>query len=218
MRGLRRFFGFGESEEGARDPGHVGPQDQDAANAALADDPVRFAEWVGRYALHAVEPHQDLELCPSEEQCQRLQITPDQREACRREFTIMRALGACMFVGRNLPSTYYGTFKREICGATAGILYGIPTDNRINEMSSIIEGYIEALGEDSPAAFSLAYLDRIYSGNPNEAGLFAVGIFQIPLQIATGVFEAVQDGYCRLKFGLPFKAVEALQKISENEQ
>lgn len=215
---LGQLFGFGKSDEVRRGSSQVPEQEQRAANAALADDPVQFAEWVGRYALQAVDPDKDLELCPSEEQCQRLQITPEQREACRREFSVMRALGACMFVGRNLPHSYYGTFKREICAATTGILWGIPTDGRISEISSAIDSYIEALEKESSTAFSLAYLDRVYAGNPHEAGLFAGGIFQIPLQRAMAVFEAVQDGYCRLKFGVPFKALEALQKIAEKEK
>lgn len=214
MRSLRRLFGFGDPDEARRHVSQAPEQEQRAANVALADDPVRFADWVSRYALRVVEPDGDLDLCPSEEQCQRLQITAEQRDACRREFSVMRALGACMFVGRNLPTAYYATFKREICAACAGMLYGIPTEGRINELSAIIDGYIDALGEDSSTAFSLNYLDRVYAGNPNEAGLFAVGIFQIPLQQAMDVFEAVQDGYCLLKFDLPFKAVEALQKVA----
>src|SRR6266540_1337907 len=88
-------------------------------NAEVADDPVRFAEWVNRYILSATTPADDLQLCPSGEQCETLSITADERAACLREFAIMRALGACMFVARNLRPSFYKTFKASICASTA---------------------------------------------------------------------------------------------------
>jgi hypothetical protein len=156
-----------------------------------------------------------LGLCPTDEQCERLQITEEQREACGREYSLVRALGACMFVGRNLPPAYYGVFKSEICAATPAKMYGIPTEGRINEISSAIDRYIEDLSSDSQTSFSLTYLDRVYQGNPNQMGMYAVGISQIPFQQLMFTFEAVRDAYCQLKIGLPFKAIEALDKLDD---
>ena len=217
MQFLKRLLGLKEQGKTPPEESLVETEEMRAANTVLADDPICFAEWVLRYTLEVIDPDSDLELCPSEEQCQRLEITLEQREACRREFSVMRALGACMFVGRNLSPTYYAAFKREICAAAAGLLYGVPTESRIQEVSTAIDKYFEDLGEKSSTAFSLTYLDRVYAGNANQTGMFAVGLFQIPLQVAMAVFEAVRDGYCQLKFSLPFKALEALEKTADEK-
>jgi hypothetical protein len=40
-------------------------------------------------------------------------------------------------------------------------------------------------------------------------------IFQIALDQAMGMFEALRDGYCQLKFGIPFEALEKIEKAAD---
>jgi hypothetical protein len=214
---VKHLFGVSQPEKAPQTP--LSPQDQlRESNRALADNPTKFAEWVSQYCIQNITPEFDLGLCPTDEQCERLQITKEQKEGCRREYSLMGALGACMCVGRNLPPSYYKVFKSEICAATAAKMYGIPSEGRIDEISSAIDRYIEDLSSDSHTSFSLTYLDRVYQGNPNQMGMYAVGIYQIPFQQLMFVFEAVRDAYCQLKTGLPSKAIEAFEKLGENNQ
>lgn len=213
---FKRVFGTSQPENAPQIPLDRQAQLKES-NRALADNPAKFAEWVYESCIRDIKPELDLELCPTHEECERLQISHEQKEACRREYSLMRALGACMFVGRNLPPVYYKVFKSEICAATAAKMYGIPTEGRVNEISSAIDRYIEDLGSDSRSSFSLTYLDRVYQGNPNQMGMYAVGIFQIPFQQLMFAFEAVRDAYCQFKTGFPFKATEALDKLDDKD-
>jgi len=220
MRFLARLFGRADTEHVAR-PDHVqqdAVNDETEENRATADDPIRFAEFIREGVLTLRNPDIDLELCPSEEDCERLKITPEQREACRREFVLMRGLGACMFVGRNLSPVYYQSFKREVCAALAQIQYGVPTEARVEEVSSAIDRYVEELGNETATGFSLTYLERVYSGNPHIEALFLATVFLPAFKLAMTSFEAARHGFCILKSGTTFEVLEALHGEEDKQQ
>jgi hypothetical protein len=207
MRFLSRLFGSNADAETQQ-------QEQNRADClALADDPVQFADWVFRHFIEG----QKLDLDIPVEQCERLQITAEQRAAHGREMTIMSALGACMFVGLDLPVAYYNTFKRQLCAATAGELYGVPTDHRVQEMVDLIEQYIEHLSDDSRSAFSMTYLQRVHPDNPYQCEMLLVGTPLWALSHSRLAFTLVRDAYCKLKFGLSFEAVQALGEVKEQQ-
>ncbi|MCZ7617180.1 MAG: hypothetical protein M5U32_02350 [Myxococcota bacterium] len=216
---LRRLFRRTQSRPISQDGGPSRAQPDEAEeNRAIANDPVRFADSVRREVFALRSDDADLELCPSDEQCERLSITPEQREACRREFVLMRGLGACMFVGKNLPPAYYKTFKAEICGIVAQMQFGVPTESRVRDISDAIDRYVEELQNETPTGFSLTYLERVYSGNPHIEGMFFGTIFLPAFQLAMTFFKGVRQLFCMLRFGVPYEVLEALNGAPEQRE
>lgn len=186
-------------------------------SVAVADDPVRFAEWVCRYCV-GDDGKDEEDFAPPADQRERLQITPEQCAGLVRESVIMHAVGACMFVGRNLPVAYYSTFKREICAATAQRIHGVPTESRIQEVVSAVDQYIEHISDWSSESgtgisFGMTLLDRAMPDYPFHLELLPVAIQSAGLAVA--VFTFVREGYCQLKHGLSFDAIQGLDAASE---
>ena len=90
-----------------------------------------------------------------------------------------------------------------------------PTDSNAADVAGVLDEYLSDLDSDSPIPFSRRYLDRVYPTNPKKGSFFVVGIFQVPLDISKISFEMTRDGYCMLKFGVPFAMVEAVSKVAE---
>ena len=127
----------------------------------------------------------------------------------------MRALGACMFVARNLRPSFYKTFKASICASTARRLFAEPSPERCEQISQAISEYLEELESESPTGFSLVYLGRVYPGNPHQGGMFLAALFQIPLGRAMDCFKATREGYCSLTSGLSYETVDAIAEITD---
>jgi hypothetical protein len=196
----------------AREAPLAKPEDREVCRAT-ADDPVRFAAFVVQYLL---DPEEDGELlCPNSDQSERLGLTEEHRAAFRKESTIMRIMGACSFVANNLPPSYYRVFRDEVCGAVVAKLYDMPTNDRVAEVTSAVERYLEALQDsDSPMSFWKVFASRVLWGIPKESNLYFAGFFNIPLEISTPALKATEDAWCRLKFGYPAKVMEAFWRAT----
>jgi hypothetical protein len=162
---------------------------------------------------------------PPPDQCERLQITAEQRAACIREHVMMTALGACLFVGRNLPVAYYDSFKQQICATTAQRIHGMPTESRLQDVASAVDQYVHLLieldgGLQPPANsssfvdFGMTFLQRAFPGNPFHLELLPVGAHAF--DIVVEVFTSVRDGYHQLKFGLSSEAAQGLDRAADS--
>src|SRR2546427_28603 len=106
---LKRLFGFPPPQRS----GSQSPTDQ-PANQEVAADPVLFANFLNEHLILHFPFKEDLSLPPDEQQCRRLDISDRERILCANEYVLLRALGACMFVQKNLDERYYLSFKEAL--------------------------------------------------------------------------------------------------------
>ena len=184
-----------------------------------ADDPVLFAEWIAKYAIlkHAFED--DMKLAPSEDICRRNNISDKERKLCANEFVLMRTLGACSFVRSNLDEAYYLKFRETLLPLVQERMKRHAPYMHNVDVSSALEQYMEDMKSDSHVGFSMTYLDRVYPDTDKAEGIFIVGIpIHCGFLYATEFLEHTRDGYCLLKTGMKYKALEKIQEVLDAGQ
>lgn len=223
---FRRFFGGRDKEVDidARDAEIAQPNETyllsvREENAALADDPLAFSRWIFQGLVEIMTDEKANSLCAPEEVAFRLGITKDEQRAAANEFVLMQALGTCMFTGLNFPLDYHQKFKREMAIQVSKRIFGGHIEERIAEIDSAIESYLIDLidltaREHVFNRFSEKYFERVYPNNPNSLAMeLRASIAQIPLDLAIDAFKLTEDAYCKLKHGLDYKTIVAVEKL-----
>ena len=187
--------------------------------ADIADNPLAFSAWIFENIVQiATDDHARI-LCATPEEAEKLSITEDEQRAAANEFVLMYVLGSCMFSGIYFPLRDHQVFKKEMAVLLSKRLFGGHIPSRIVEVESAIDSYLEDLIDLTARdklfdRFSEKYFDRVYPGNLNSASMrYGAAIARLPLSTAFEAFKLTQDGYCRLKHGMPYKSWVAIEEV-----
>jgi hypothetical protein len=212
MSFLRRLFGS-KNEKSADQAPHASTDE----NRKVADSPELFANWVNKYIILGQSFEDDLSLAPDKEQCKRLNISDKECILCANEYVLLRAIGACLFVRNNLDEQYYLNFRDSLLPPVIERMKRHAPYHHYDNPSDAIEQYLEELKSDSQVGFSMTYLDRVYPDTPNAESIFLQGIpVHLGFKHVMSSFELVQDGFSRLKFGIPYETLEKLHDATDN--
>ncbi|MEI6313655.1 MAG: hypothetical protein WCO89_02205 [Syntrophus sp. (in: bacteria)] len=215
MSFLKRFFGNKDEKTDQQAPTSFVNENQ-----KVADSPELFADWINKYVILSQSFEDDLSLAPDEEQCNRLSISRKERTLCANENVLLRALGACLFVRNNLDEHYYLLFRELLMPLVIERMERHAPYRHCDNPSEALDQYLEELKSDSNVGFSMTYIDRVYPDTPNSESIFRQGIpVHLGLKHVMNSFEIVQDGFSRLKFGIPYEALEKLNNVlNESEE
>ena len=189
------------------------PQDN-SEGCKVANDPVLFANWVNKYIILSVLFERDFSSAPDDEQCKRLNISNKERTLCANEYVLLRTLGACLFVRKNLDEHYYLTFRDVLLPPVIERMKRHAPYNYYDNPSDALDQYMEEFKSDSHVGLSMTYLIRVYPDTPSSGSLFLNGIpIEIALKYTMGIFEIVRNGYSTLLTGLEYNTLEKLHNI-----
>lgn len=185
----------------------------------VARDPVLFADWVNEYIVLGQPFEKDIGLAPDEEQCKRLQISNEERLLSANENVLLRALGACLFVRNNLDEKYYIAFRDALLPPVVERMKRNAPYLHHDDPEEALERYLEDLKSDSPVAFSLTYISRVYPETPSAEGIFLQGIpVHLGFSYVMNYFKIVCDGFSMLCTGMRYETLEKFYEVLEQKK
>jgi hypothetical protein len=213
MSFLKRIFGHPERNQSSSKSEKNSPSSRE-----VAKDPVLFAQWINKYIVLHLSFEDDQHFVPPKEYCERWKISDDERRLCANECVLLRALGACLFVRKNLDEEYYLKFRDSLMPAVEERMNRNAPHMHKDNVYEALNQYLDALKSDNHVAFSMTYLDRVYPDTPCGEAMFIAGLpVKLGLnQIMLNSFDAVRDGYSMLLTGMRYDALKKLDDLMKD--
>ena len=82
-----------------------------------------------------------------------------------------------------------------------------------------LDEYLEEFKSDSDVGFSITYRNRVYTDTANSEPEFLQCLPAVHgINYMTTIFELVQDGFSRLKFGIPYETLEKVNNLLNDKK
>lgn len=173
-----------------------------------------------RAAAHFVEGipvERDYDLLPDADIRDSLEITPEQRDRCLREYSVLRVAGVSLCVKQNYEDAFWLIFTDRIVPALNKRLDQLPSTVNHAETRSAVEEYVLAGESAKPEAIATIYMRRVYDDNPNYIRMKVSGIGDIANNTLLSTYDIFRDAYCQVKYGLSYETLKALNSAVESK-
>lgn len=177
--------------------------------------PKLLVAWVTEHFLDGIPLENDYDLLPDAESRQRLEISPEQRDRCLREYSVLRLAGVSLFVKQNYEDRFWLVFTDH---ALVGLLRHVqtaPIQIDQAELRQALEQYVAAGAAGDPDEISTLYMRRVYDDNPNYIRMKVTGIGMLANDTLLSTYDVFRDAYCKVMHGLSYETLKALNSAVE---
>ncbi len=184
--------------------------------------PKLLAEWVGKYVIGGRTLEDDYSLLPDADARKDLEISPEQRDRCLREYSVLRLVGVSLFIKQHHPDTFWLLFTDHATPILWRHLKGAENDISQSELRNALEAYVLACEAADTEKCASLYMERIYDDNPKYMRMKLAGIGTIATDFILSTYEVFRDAYCQVTQGMSYKSfkqiTDAIAKVSQGEE
>lgn len=186
-------------------------KDADLTSADVFSDPLLLASWVKEYFLDRMPISSDYELLPDDESRAALQITPEQRDRCLCEYSILRIAGTSLVVKNHYDDKFWLRYTDQITRHLLTHISEVASDATYTSVRVAVEDYVRAAHKNDGAEVATLYMRRIYDDNPNYIRMKVSGIGRIGHDTLIEHNDVFLDAYCRVKYGTSYDEINSDQ-------
>ncbi len=195
--------------------------EQNATDREVFKSPTLLAEWVGKYVIGGRALEDDYSLLPDADARKDLEISPEQRDRCLREYSVLRLVGVSLFIKQHLPDTFWLLFTDHATPILWRHLKGAENDISQSELRNALEAYVLACEAADTEKCASLYMERIYDDNPKYMRMKFAGIGSIATDFILSTYEVFRDAYCQVTQGMSYESfkqiTDAIAKVSQGE-
>lgn len=193
----------------------LGPEPQPSEKEVFRS-PSLLAGWVDQFILKARPLEEDYKLLPDDQARKSLSITPEQRERCVREYSILRIAGVSAFVKEHYPDDFWLAFSNHIVPRLCQHMYGASGAERAPEIARTLEEYVDATTSKDVDRCSKLYMYRVYDDSDNFYKLTFGGVGYISVEFIASVYEVFRDVHCQVTQGMSYNSLKILTEALES--
>ncbi|MBW8832063.1 MAG: hypothetical protein JF606_22135 [Burkholderiales bacterium] len=194
------------------------PTPADEASAKVVfQRPDLLADWVEKHFLDGVPIERDYGLLPNADARQSLEITPEQRDRCLGEYSVLRAAGVSLFVSQNYDDNFWLIFNDRLVQSLNKRLDEIQSKFNHAQTRRAVEDYVTAGRNAAPEEIATIYMRRIYDDNPNFIRMKVSGIGNIANDNLLSNYDIFRDAYCQVMHGLSYETLKALSAAAAKD-
>lgn len=195
----------------------VSPTPNEPSAKEVFQRPDLLATWGAEHFVDGIPIEQDYDLLPDADIRESLEITPEQRDRCLGEYSVLRVAGVSLFVKQNYEDSFWLIFNDRIIRALNKRLDTLPSRVDHAETRQAIEEYVSAAAKADPEAIATSYMRRVYDDNPNYIRMKVSGIGDLANGTLLSAYDIFRDAYCQVMHGLSYETLKALNSVAAEE-
>jgi hypothetical protein len=163
--------------------------------------PTLLANWVFQHAVEIFSVKDDFRHAPSNEIKDKLNITHVQIERLAREESILRAVGASLFIKKKYDIEFYNKYFSNLYPSIALHIYDKPNEKQVADIKETLEEYINFISNEEDnglSKFSEKYITRIYYDNSHYIKMLASDIPKLAINSSLAIHDALRRTYLKI--------------------